>query len=156
MYIPQEGDVGMVLYANALRDYLMSDQNVTKSLKNGADGFWQEGMLRADTPTPCLMLTLLGDGDSSYGRDVTFVRHILWALDRGRGYQLIENALTHARARINNTPALMEFMTFPPGSLQVLHAETSGGTASTTFPNWKMEGRGIYVFSHVRGLTSAN
>lgn len=157
MYIPQPEDEGLALYLVALRDYLAADPAVIELLPSGAAGIIPEGDFREDTPTPVIMPAMGGDGGGGYGRDVQLVRLILYVLDRGRGNYAIERILSRIRRRINDTEAALAFFTFPPGErLQVWSIEAKGGTASTSFPNWRAEGRGLYVFAHVGGLDASD
>lgn len=156
MYQPQPGDEGLALFLAAFRDYLAADPKVIELLPQGADSIIPEGFLTEDTPTPVVMPTMVGDGESSYGNDVQLVRLLVYVLDRGRGYYDIERILHRLRSRLNDTPAVLEFFTFPPDEpLRVWSINASGSSASASFPAWKAEGRGLYVFVQVGGLPAA-
>lgn len=157
MYQPQPGDEGMALFLAAFRDFLAADPDLMELLPNGADSIIPEGFLTEDTPTPVVMPAMIGDGESAWGIDVQLVRLVVYVIDRQRGYYTIERVLQRLRRRVNDTPAMLEFFTFPPDEpLQVLSISASGTTASATFHAWKAEGRGLYVFAQVGGLPTSN
>lgn len=156
MYTPQPGDEGLALLLASIRDYLAEDPAILELLPQGADSIVPEGFLTENTPTPVIMPTMIGDGESAYGNDVQLVRLLIYVLDRGRGYYDIERLMYRMRKRLNDTPAVLEFFTFPPDEpLRVWNINASGSSASTSFPAWKAEGRGLYVFVQVGGLPTS-
>lgn len=151
MYTPQAGDEGLSLFLAALRDYLLSEPTVTEVLQ----GVIPEGFLTESTATPVAVLSMVGDGESAYGRDVQLCRLLVYVLDRDRGQFNIEKGLSRIRKLINDTERCLSFFSFPVETgLSLTHLEATGTTASATFPKWGCEGRGLYIFAHLRGLTS--
>lgn len=151
-YQPQEGDEGLVLIFAALRDYLATDTKLLSMLPEGADSILPEGFLEQDTPTPVVMFTTIGDGDTDAGVDSHLLRLVVYALDRGRGYMNIERINWRLRELFNDTIAIMRFLSFPAGvKPMVTHVMDSGGTASASYPRWNVEGRGRYLFVHTTG-----
>lgn len=156
-YQPLAGDEGMVLVLAALRDYLAADPTIVALLPEGADSIIPEGFFTNETQTPVIMPTVIGDGESAWGNDVQLIRLIVTVLDRGRGYAQIERVLHRMRRRLNDTEAVEVFFTFPPTELtKIWHVGAKGSTASTSFPNWRAEGRGLYVFIEVGGLPASD
>lgn len=152
VYIPQPGDEGLALFLVALRDYLAADPSIVSLLPEGASSIIPEGFLTESTPTPVILMATVGDG--AQGPDVQLVRLILYVMDRDRGYYNIERILARMRKRLNDTQTARDFFTFPPEEpLKLWGIEASGSTTSATFPNWKMEGRGLYVFAQLGGLS---
>jgi hypothetical protein len=156
MYVPQANDEGLALFLAAFRDYLAADAAITSLLPAGASSIIPEGFFTADTSTPTLLVTTIGDGESVEGIDVQLVRLLVWVMHRGRGYYEIERLLHRARVRINDTPSAVSFFTFPETEpLRLWHIKAAGTTASASFPHWQAEGRGLYVFANIGGLSSA-
>ncbi len=159
MYTPQEGDEGLQLLSVALRDFIASDtgeKGVVELLPNAAS-IIPEGFMTGDTETPTVMLAKLGFGESAAGADVRLVRYIVYAMERGRGYYLIEKLLYRMMKLFNDTPRALEFLTFPASEpLKVLSIKAPGGTATASFPQWQCEGEGLYLFVEVRGLPTAD
>lgn len=173
-YTVQSGDEGIALFLAALRDFITTEtaltaytaagdypavplsEQVLPLLPNGAASVLPEGFLTDTTPTPAVLLSVIGDGNSAYGRDVQLVRLLVYVLDRGRGYYEIERILQRLRKRLNTSSRWQQFFTFSAGDLQLLHLEATGSTASASYPNWRAEGRALYVFALVRGLTTAD
>lgn len=154
MYTPQPGDEGMALLLAAFRDYIAADPAITELLPQGVNSIIPEGFLTENTPTPVIMPTIVGDGES--GNDVQFVRLLVYVIDRGRGYYTIERILHRLRTRLNDSPTALEFFTFPPNEpLRILNINASGTSTSASFPAWKAEGRGLYVFIQVGGMPAA-
>lgn len=152
MYIPQPGDTGTQLIQAALRDFLAQDATLQQLLPEGSDSILPEGFLRLDTVTPALMFTVIGDGNTGAGIDDHLLRLLLYVVDRGRGYYLIERILERMRTLLNS-PEAMEFLTFPPETNpKVIHLRATGTTASTTLPRFDCEARGLYVFIHLSGV----
>lgn len=159
-YVPQPGEEGFGLLKAALRAYIIADlsayglPSVTAQLPGGVKGVIDEGFLFEETPTPVVMFSTLGDGQSADVRENTLVRFILYAVDRGRGLSNIERVLTRVRRRLNMTDVALNHFAFPAGTseLRVEHIEASGSTASVTLPAWRAEARGLYVFLTVKGL----
>lgn len=157
MYTPQVGDEGLQLFLAAVRDYIASETDVTSLLPSGATGVLPEGFLTTETPTPAVLIAMIGDGQSAAGRGVQLVRLIVYVMDRGRGYYFIEKVLHRLRALFNDSPGVAEYFTFPSEEpLKVWSINASGTTTSASFPQWKCEGRGIYLFAEVGGLPTAN
>lgn len=156
-YTPQAGDEGLGLFLAALRDYLVADTDITELLPSGTAGVMPEGFFTHDTPTPAVLLMIIGDGESSWGKDAQLVRLLVTVLDRGRGYWMIERLIHRIRKRINDTQSALSFLTYEPGTADhtVLHIEASGTTTSASYPAWKAEGRGLYVFAHLAELPMA-
>lgn len=157
MYTPQAGDEGMGLFMVALRDYLVADATILELLPNGAASILPEGFFTNDTPTPAVVISMIGDGESAWGVDAQLVRLMVNVLDRGRGYHTIERVLRRIRRRINDTQTAMEYLTYTPGTSDhsVLHIEAPGSSTSATYPNWNAEGRALYVFAHLAELPTA-
>lgn len=157
MYTPQPGDEGIQLLLAAIRDYIAEETPVIELLPEGAAGVLPEGFLTDQTSTPIILVANLGDGKTASGAGVQLVRLIVYVMDRGRGYYNIEKVLHRLRGLFNDTPRAMEFLSFPPSEpLRVLSFNASGTTASATFPQWKCEGRGLYLFIEVSGLPTAS
>lgn len=157
MYEPQPGDTGAQLIQVALRDYLATDAALLGLLGEGIESILPEGFLTLETPTPAIMFTVIGDGQSDFGIGDQLLRLIVYVVDRGRGYLRVEQILERMRALINNSPQAMEFLTFPPGFTPlVLHIEATGTTASTTLPRFQCEARGLYVFLHLGGIPTSD
>jgi hypothetical protein len=153
MYTPQPGDEGLGLLLVALRDYLAADEAILELLPAREKGIVAEGFLTNDTPTPFIMPTVIGDGESAWGVDAQLVRLLIYAGDRGRGYSRIERLLNRIRRRINNSPAAQVFFTFPSTEpMHLLSIEVSGSSASATLPAWRAELRGLFVFAHLAGM----
>src|SRR5688500_16308329 len=107
MYTPQAGDEGLQLLNAALRDYIASDtgaSGVVELLPDGAAGVLSEGFMSTETETPALLIAKLGFGESASGDDVRLVRYIVYAMERGRGYYLIEKLLYRLMKLFNDTP----------------------------------------------------
>ena len=160
MYTPQDGDEGLQLLTVALRDYIASDtapKGVVELLPAGAEGILPEGFMTNETETPTVLLAKLGFGESAAGADIRLVRYIVYVLERGRGYYLIEKLLHRLMKLFNDTPRALEFLTFPSTEpLKVLSIKAPGGTATASFPQWQAEGEGLYLFVEVRGLPTAD
>ena len=159
MYTPQPGEEGFAIVKAALRDYIAADlsayglPSVVSELPNGAAGIIDEGFLTDTLPTPVVMFTTVGDGQSEQIRENTLVRFIVYVVDRGRGLSTIERVLHRIRRRINKTDVALNYLTFPSDvDLRVENIEASGSTASVSLPAWKAEARGLYVFVTVKGL----
>ena len=156
MYTPQPNDEGIQLLLAAIRDYIASDASSIELLPEGAAGVLPEGFLTDTTPTPTILIANLGDGKTEAGAGIQLVRLIVYVMDRGRGYYNIEKVLHRLRGLFNDTPRALEYLTFPASEpLRVLSFNASGTTASATFPQWKCEGRGLYLFVEVSGLPTA-
>lgn len=173
-YTVQSGDEGTALFLAALRDYIVTEtaqaaytpdgdypavpvaDQILPLLPNGTASVIPEGFLTDTTPTPVVLLSMIGDGNTAYGRDVQLVRLLVYVLDRGRGYYDIDRVLQRLRTRFNTSSRWQQFFTFSTGNLQLLHLEATGSTASASYPNWRAEGRALYVFAHLRGLTTAD
>jgi hypothetical protein len=158
-YTPQAGDEGFALIKAALRDYIIADlsayglPSVTSELPSGAASVIDEGFLTTTTPTPVVMFTTVGDGQSEDVRENTLVRFIVYVVDRGRGLSTIERVLHRVRKRLNKTDVALDFLTFPSSvEMRVESIEAKGSTASVTLPAWGAEARGVYVFLVVKGL----
>lgn len=159
MYTPQDGDEGLQLLSAALRDYIASDtgEKGVVELLPSAGAVIPEGFMESETVTPVVMLAKLGFGESAAGGDVRLVRYIVYAMERGRGYYLIEKLLHRLMKLFNDTPRALEFLTFPSTEpLKVLTIKVPGGTATASFPQWQAEGEGLYLFVEVRGLPTAD
>ena len=159
MYTPQEGDEGLQLLGSALRDYIASDIGVggVVELLPSVEAIIPEGFMESESPTPTVMLSKLGFGQSAAGAEVRLVRFIVYAMERGRGYYLIEKLLHRLMKLLNDTPRALEFLTFPSTEpLQVLSVKAPGGTATASFPQWQCEGEGLYLFVEVRGLPTSD
>ncbi len=159
MYIPQSGEEGFVLLKSALREYIAADlsayglPSVTELLPQGRASIIDEGFLAETTPTPIVMFTTVGDGQSERIRENSLVRFILYVVDKGRGLSTIERVLHRVRRRLNKTDVALDYLTFPVGvDIRVENIEASGSTASVSLPAWKAEARGVYVFLTVKGL----
>jgi hypothetical protein len=159
-YTPQPGEEGYGLIKAALRDYLIADlsayglPSVTELLPSGAAGIIDEGHFTENTPTPVMMFTTLGDGQTADIRANTLVRFIVYAIDRGRGLYTIERLIHRVRLRLNKTDVALAHFAFPVGTadLRIENIEASGSGASATLPAWRAEARGVYVFVTVKGL----
>lgn len=159
MYTPQDGDEGLQLLGAAIRDFIASDTGVGSivELLPSAAAIIPEGFMESETVTPVVMLAKLGFGESAAGGDVRLVRYIVYAMERGRGYYLIEKLLHRLMKLFNDTPRALEFLTFPSTEpLKVLSIKAPGGTATASFPQWQAEGEGLYLFVEVRGLPTAD
>src|SRR5215218_8674805 len=159
MYTPQAGDEGLQLLGAALRDYIASDiaAGGVVELLPGVESIIPEGFMTSDEPTPIVMLTKLGHGQSAAGTEVRLVRYIVYAMERGRGYYLIEKLLHRLMKLLNDTPRALEFLTFPSTEpMKVLSLKAPGGTATASFPSWQCEGEGLYLFVEVRGLPTSD
>lgn len=159
MYIPQSGEEGFVLLKSALREYIAADlsayglPSVTELLPQGRASIIDEGFLAETTPTPVVMFTTVGDGQSERIRENSLVRFILYVVDKGRGLSTIERVLHRVRRRLNKTDVALDYLTFPVEvDIRVENIEASGSTASVSLPAWKAEARGVYVFLTVKGL----
>lgn len=149
---------GMGLLKVGIRDYLARDlsseglPSVVELLPAGNAGLIDEGNL-GETPVPLVMITSLGDGETELDSDVTLVRFIIYAVNRGVGLFEIERILSRMRTRLNRSDLVHSFLTFNPASgLRLDSLEVSGSTASKTSKAWKAETRGLYLFARVRGL----
>jgi hypothetical protein len=159
MYTPQAGDEGLQLLGSALRDYIASDTGVggVVELLPSVEAIIPEGFMESETDTPVVMLAKLGHGQSAAGTEVRLVRYIVYAMERGRGYYLIEKLLHRLMKLLNDTPRALEFLTFPSTEpLKVLSVKAPGGTATASFPQWTCEGEGLYLFVEVRGLPTSD
>ncbi len=159
MYTPQPGDEGFLLIKAALRDYLAADlsahnlPSVTGLLPQGAASIIDEGFLTDATPTPVVMFTTVGDGQSEDVRENTLARFIVYVVDRGRGLSTIERVLHRVRRRFNKTAVALEYLTFPASvDIRIESIEAKGSTASVSLPAWKAEARGLYLFLTIKGL----
>lgn len=157
MYTPQPDDEGTQLLLAAIRDYIASDVPITSLLAESVESVLPEGFLTSETLTPVIQIAMIGDGSSASGTGIQLVRLILYVLDRGRGFYKIEKVLHRLRALFNDSPRTLDYLTFPADEpLRVLSVNASGTTASATFPQWKCEGRGLYLFIEVSGLPTAS
>jgi hypothetical protein len=152
-YTPDSDDEGIQLMLAALRDYIKSDSGITGLLGDGADSVLPEGFLTTATPMPVIEIATIGDGKSQVGSGVQLLRIMLWVMDRDRGYFAIEKIINRLRNLLNNGPQTQAYFTFPDTEpIHVLSVNASGTTASASFPRWKSEGRGLYVFIELFGL----
>lgn len=157
MYTPQPDDEGTQLLLAAIRDYIASEAPVTSLLAEGVESVLPEGFLTSETLTPVIQIAMIGDGSSASGAGIQLVRLIVYVMDRGRGFYKIEKVLSRLRALFNDSPRTLDYLTFPADEpLRVLSVNASGTTASATFPQWKCEGRGLYLFIEVSGLPTAS
>jgi hypothetical protein len=159
MYTPKPGEEGFGLLKAALREYLVADlsaaglPSVIAELPNGAQSIIDEGFLTAETPTPVVMFTTVGDGQTDNVAAHSLVRFIVYVVDKGRGLSKVERILHRIRRRLNRTELALNHLTFPPGVEPiVVHIEASGSTSTASLPAWKAEARGLYLFLTVYGL----
>ncbi len=137
----------------ALRDYIKDQDDVIELLGDGANSVLPEGFLTTSTPMPVIEIATIGDGKSQVGSGVQLLRVMLWVMDRDRGYYAIEKIINRLRNALNKGQVTREYFTFPAEEpVRVLSTNASGTTASASFPRWKSEGRGIYVFIELFGL----
>jgi hypothetical protein len=156
-YTPQAGDEGLQLLGAALRDYIISEEDITGVVPDHEVTALPEGFMTSETATPVIVLARLGYGESAAGGDTRLVRYIVYVLDRGRGYYWIEKLLFRLGKLLNDSERVAEFFTFPAEEpLQVLTVRAPGGTATASFPSWQCEGEGLYLFVEVRGLPTAD
>lgn len=160
-YNPHPEDEGFGMIKAALRDYITADlsasglPSVIALLPSGVNGVLDEGLLTPETPTPVIMLTTVGDGQTDQVAANSLVRFIVYVVDRGRGLFTIERILHRLRRRLNSTEVALNFLTLPASSgLSILHLEASGSTASVSLPAWQAEARAVYLFLTVKGLES--
>jgi hypothetical protein len=158
-YQPQNGDEGFALLKAALRDYIAADlsayglPSVVELLPQGAASIVDEGFLTDTMPTPLVMFTTVGDGQSEDVRENTLARFIVYVVDRGRGLSSIERVLHRVRKRLNRSDVALDFLTFPADvDIRIENIEAKGSTASVSLPAWKAEARGLYLFIVIRGL----
>lgn len=159
MYVPKPGEEGFLTVKGVLREYILADlteyglPSVVEFLPGGVKGFIDEGTLTETTPTPVILCSTIGDGQSEQIRTNSLVRFILYVIDRGRGLYYIERILHRMRMRLNASSIVLNYMLFPPESdIRIENIEASGSTSSTSLPAWKAEARGLYVFVTVKGL----
>jgi hypothetical protein len=146
MYYPEIGQRGLKVLLPAIRDYLRTVPEIVEGLPEGADGILEEGQLNVDLKTPVLVVSTIGDGLTEAGRGTKLLRLIVYVISRERGYYEIENLIPPLQEALESQ-ALWEFLTFPPDvGFSVLGIEAPGTTASASYPAFKAEGRGPYVF----------
>ena len=147
MYTPHPEDAGDQLLLVTLRDYLATNPDVLALLAEGSASIVAEGHMTVDTPTPLIMPTILGDGDTAESADRSIIRCILWVMDSGRGYARIAQVIAAIRTHLRDAVAAMTYFTYPAGQgfPVVYNIELSGSTASTSFPLWQNEARGVYL-----------
>lgn len=158
-YTPTSGDEGTQLLLSALRDFIRSDTasgGVVPLLPAGTAGVLPEGFLTNETLTPAIVIADLGYGEAASGGDVRLVRYIVYAIDRGRGYYNIDRLIYRLGKLLNGTEAALNYLTFPSAEpLMVLSLKAPGATATASYPGWKAEGKGLYLFVEVRGLLAS-
>jgi hypothetical protein len=152
-YTPETGDEGIQLVLAALRDFIQEQTDITDLLGAGADSVLPEGFLTTSIAMPIIEIAIIGDGKSQVGSGVQLLRLMLWVMDRDRGYYAIERIINRLRNALNQGQVTREYFTFPPEEpVRVLSTNATGTTASASFPRWKSEGRGLYVFMELFGL----
>lgn len=148
MYNPLPNEYGLAVLYPAVRDYLAQDPLLVGMLGGSpADCIIQEGLYTEETPTPCILLSTIAEGDTASGYGTNLIRIIAYAIDEGRGYYAIENMLPRIK-RLFESDKMFSFLTFPPRvGFAILGIEAPGTTTSATLPTYRSEARGVYVFA---------